>query len=402
MIKKKGNLIFVWNYLEWGGAQIYFLAIMKKARESWDIKVILPRKSSTDIIGYIEEIGIECEFIDVSFTSKPAITFFQKLQRQISRIRTEVVCYLKLRQYLNKKNVIHIEAAPWQSWILLWLLARKTNVFLTVHNALSKVSNLRNIVWKSRLKFLSKLSDFHILTANTDAKNSLKPFVNREFWQKIKITYASINPQEISDVLNYDFSKAELCEKLKLPVETFKILCVGQFIDRKGRWIFLKAAEEVIRQKTNVSFIWLMPELPDQSEQKKIQTFNLQGCFYPVLSTILGKQRKNVLNFFRLADVFVLASYLEGLPISLLEAMALKIPCVTTNVNSIPEAVKHRETGILIDSGNSQHLSRVILELIDNAALRDELGLNGSKLVLNEFDESNMAEIVIDEYSKCV
>ncbi len=401
MTERKRKLVFVWNYLEWGGAQIYFLAIMKMALPDWNVRVILPEKSSPDIIEFIKEIGAEYELTTASISSKPANSVWQKLQRQVTRIRSEIVCYCHLRKYLSKKNIIHIEAAPWQSWILLSLLARKTNVFVTVHNALSRVSKWRETVWKIRLNFLSKLNDFHVFTANTDAKNSLKTFVSPNFWKKITVTYASINPLEINKIMDSGFSKSELCHRLNLPLDAYKVLCVGQFVDRKGRWEFLRAAENIAKRSENIIFIWLMPKLPDESEQKKIETFDLRGSFFPVLSSEAGYRRVDVLNFFRLADVFVLASFLEGLPISLLEAMALKIPCITTNVNSIPEAVKHKETGMLIESGDSDSLSQAIIELKYDSELRNYLGNTASAYVYENFDERKMAEIAIKKYSDC-
>ena len=53
-MNKKRRLVFVWNYLNWGGAQVYFLAIMKLARDDWDIIVHLPKDSSPVMIGYLE------------------------------------------------------------------------------------------------------------------------------------------------------------------------------------------------------------------------------------------------------------------------------------------------------------------------------------------------------------
>ena len=64
MTKKKRQLIFFWTYLEWGGAQIYFIAIMKDARSDWDILVVLPRGSSPEILRYLDLIDVEYDFIE--------------------------------------------------------------------------------------------------------------------------------------------------------------------------------------------------------------------------------------------------------------------------------------------------------------------------------------------------
>ena len=64
MTDRKRRLIFHWTYDAWGGAQIYFLAIMKRARSEWDIIVILPRTSQPNILAFLDEIGVRYEFID--------------------------------------------------------------------------------------------------------------------------------------------------------------------------------------------------------------------------------------------------------------------------------------------------------------------------------------------------
>ena len=52
MINPRRKLIISWPYIEWGGAQVYLLAIMKQAREEWDVLVVLPNDSPPDILSY--------------------------------------------------------------------------------------------------------------------------------------------------------------------------------------------------------------------------------------------------------------------------------------------------------------------------------------------------------------
>ena len=61
---KLRNICFAWNYLNWGGAQVYFLAAMKAAADDFAVKVVLPRESSPDLIKFIEKTGASCEFIN--------------------------------------------------------------------------------------------------------------------------------------------------------------------------------------------------------------------------------------------------------------------------------------------------------------------------------------------------
>ena len=100
----------------------------------------------------------------------------------------------------------------------------------------------------------------------------------------------------------------------------------------------------------------------------------------------------------RTADIFVLPSFLEGLPISLLEAMALGIPSVSTDVNGIPEAIKHLETGYLIKAGRVEDLAEAVRQLKNSQTLREKLSKNGRRFVLENFNENNVAEIALGRY----
>ena len=74
------------------------------------------------------------------------------------------------------------------------------------------------------------------------------------------------------------------------------------------------------------------------------------------------------------ADVFLLPSYNEGLPMALLEAMSWGLPVITTPVGGIPEVITHNETGFLVNPGDVQQLAEALQSLIENKSLRLKLG----------------------------
>ena len=390
----------MWNYLEWGGAQIYFLAIMKEAKKNWDVKVILPKKSSPEFLKFLREIDVECEFIDTQIVFAPAFSIGERLKRQWRRIISELETYRHLKRYDLKETVLHLETAPWQSWILIFALSLRGNVFVTMHNALPIISEWKKFIWSKRLNFLLGLKNFHLFVANQNAKDSIKSLVTRENWEKIILTRASINPAEIEQVFQADFSRQKLLEKHGIPKNKFLVLCVGQFINRKGRWIYLEAAKKILEQDRQVHFLWLTPVLPSPEDNKRIENYDLSESFQIVLSESLGKNRFDVLNFFRIADIFSLPSFFEGLPIAILEAMALGIPTISTNITAIPEAIKHFETGILVEPGDSDALASAILDLKRDGSLREKLSKNGRKFILENFDERKSAQIAIENYKK--
>jgi glycosyltransferase involved in cell wall biosynthesis len=78
--------------------------------------------------------------------------------------------------------------------------------------------------------------------------------------------------------------------------------------------------------------------------------------------------------------------------------MALGLPSISTNVYAIPEAIRHLDTGMLIEAGDSDALAKAIFKLKNDRELRDKLSNNGRKHVITNFDERDVARIAIKSY----
>lgn len=402
MTKIKRKLIFFWTYLEWGGAQVYFMAIMKEAKADWDVVVVLPRASSPEIIRYVEQIGVQIEFLDFHLDTGPAPTIRRKLQRQWSRISGEITTLRFLRRYDLRESILHIETSPWQSWLFLTILALlRANVFVTMHNAISTKARLRQVIWKARMQFVSRLPGFHIFTSNHDTKNKIRHLVEPHFWENIAVTYTCVDPQQIAGTLGREADRSVIRQRNGFAADDFIVLAVGQFIDRKGRWTFLDAAKLHLNDDPDTIFVWMTPVEANEADKSRIAGYGLGRNFRLVLSSDVGSKREEILEFFRVADIYALPSFVEGLPIALLEAMALGLPAVSTDVYAIPEAIHHNETGILIDAGDAKALAHEIKNLKCDPKLRQKLAQTGSRYVLEHFDERIASQKAIAKYKEC-
>lgn len=400
-MNKKRRLVFVWNYLSWGGAQVYFLAIMKLARESWEIVVHVPKASPPGIVQYLDQLGVEYKLVDHHLDHEPAAGVSRKLKRQVNRITVELRTFRDLLKYDVRDTVFQIEIAPWQSLTFLTAMSlRGAHVFITLHNFLPEASPWRKMLWKYRLRFVSYLPGLNFFASNADTKTRLRGLVSEKFWNRIKVTYTAVNPPEIDEALAAPFDRARVLANHGISPDDFVVLCVGNFIDRKGRWVFLDAARKIVAVDAGVTFVWLTPQMPTAEDAKRITEHKLGEKFKLVHSASLGSERQDVLTFFRIADAFALPSYVEGLPIALLEAMALKRPSISTNVYAIPEAVKNLETGLLVEPGDAEGLADAILKLKGDGPLRDRLSATGREFVLANFDERDAAAKAIASYEE--
>jgi len=86
------------------------------------------------------------------------------------------------------------------------------------------------------------------------------------------------------------------------------------------------------------------------------------------------------------AHVFVLPSTIEGLPVTLMEAMAARVSVVATAITGIPELVRDGETGLLVPPRAPVALADAIETLLNDSALAGRLAENAHRLVSEEFD----------------
>lgn len=98
--------------------------------------------------------------------------------------------------------------------------------------------------------------------------------------------------------------------------------------------------------------------------------------------------------YFRKADIFVLPSYGEGFPVSVLEAMAACLPIIATQVGGIPELIENGKEGFLIEAGDIDALADRILKLAQDAALRKQMGAQGRQKV-RQYDNEVIAQKLV-------
>ncbi|MFQ5824317.1 MAG: glycosyltransferase family 4 protein [bacterium] len=172
------------------------------------------------------------------------------------------------------------------------------------------------------------------------------------------------------------------------------ITTVGRISYQKAPEIFVKAASIVAKELNNTKFLYIgSGELRETMERLALK-LGLRNRM------IFTGYRNDVFDLLKSSDIFVLSSRYEGLPYSILEAMALKLPVVATNVTGTSELVINGKTGILVPPENDKALGRGILSLIKNPKARKKLGMAGYKHVLENYDLDTMIRLTEDLYEQ--
>jgi glycogen(starch) synthase len=176
------------------------------------------------------------------------------------------------------------------------------------------------------------------------------------------------------------------------------VLFVGSLIPRKGLPFLVEAAKKIVKEHSETKFV-IVGEGPLKSQLLSyLETANLSGNF-----KFLGNVKEDMLPaVYNSADVFALPSIQEGQGIVLLEAQASAKPVVAFGVGGVNEAVRSGETGLLVKRGSSEELADALLKLLSDKALREKMGANGRRFVIENFNWDICAQKMLNVYHEAL
>ncbi len=167
---------------------------------------------------------------------------------------------------------------------------------------------------------------------------------------------------------------------------------VGRLSVEKNQELFIQAAHDFLHQHQNVRFM-LVGNGPEEDKLRSLVM--AYGLKYKILFTGLIE---DVAGVYQGLDIFTLTSRTEGIPMTILEAMASLVPVVATKVGGIPQIIIHHHTGLLIENDDKDGLVKAWQELIQNSQLRENLIHQAYAYVKNEFSQTIMAQRYLDCY----
>jgi glycosyltransferase involved in cell wall biosynthesis len=186
---------------------------------------------------------------------------------------------------------------------------------------------------------------------------------------------AKLKIHRVSVDLNYFHPRRAATIQNDSPV----IVSVGRLVPKKGFVHLIRACELLARR--GIAFRCLI--VGGGPEQEALQAAITAGKLEEKV-LLLGPQ-PNVRQYLQHADLFVQPCVLDasgdrdGIPTTLMEAMAMQLPVISTNVSGIPELVQHEQTGLLVPPANPEALAHAICRLLVDEKLRQELASEGRR-----------------------
>lgn len=193
-------------------------------------------------------------------------------------------------------------------------------------------------------------------------------------------------------------SKSDLRQKWNMRKDNIVILTVCNLVRHKGVNVLIEAVSLLQNRLPHANArLLIVGEGPEESNLKELAS-NL-GLGENVI--FLGyRSRKELLGLYNVADLFVLASYSEGLPFALLEAMACENVCVSTPVGDVGKVIREGHNGFLVKIGDSKHLAkkmRYIVSLPEEQTSR--IGVQARKTIEKNFDLRKITQRMVQEIS---
>lgn len=170
-----------------------------------------------------------------------------------------------------------------------------------------------------------------------------------------------------SKIKDNDFRK-------KYQIKKNLILFFGRLNATKGPDKFVEIAQKILKERNDFTFVL---RGPDEGMREKVKAMiGNEKCILLLEAT---RDRSEIAKMYQAADIYVLPSYREGLPLTLFEAMASGLPVVASPVNGIPYEMHEPENGFLVAYGDIEGFKKRILELIQNQKLRENISKNNRK-----------------------
>jgi colanic acid/amylovoran biosynthesis glycosyltransferase len=233
----------------------------------------------------------------------------------------------------------------------------------------SDVSRYRLAEKLRRARFVVCISDY--------ARSQLMALSEPAVWNRLHVVHCGVPLEQFTNSRNGD---ARLADP--------KILYLGRLVPEKGQAILLEAVS-LLSERGHAVNVVLAGEGPSRPELELIA----ERLGIASLSSFLGAVgQEEICALYADASIFCLPSYAEGVPVVLMEAMAMELPVVSTRIAGIPELIDDGQTGLLVSPGRPDELADALQQMLDDPSLRSQMGSRGREKVISEFSTDRLAE----------
>lgn len=304
-------------------------------------------------------------------------TFYAPNRKSGIRSIFSAICLLNI--IVRSGGVLHVQS-PYLSWAP-WLLGRK--FISTLH-----VADLVKCLYYKNATHLIAIS------------NETKEYAQRVFGYKdddITIINHGVS-EEFAAVDDHD-TIVKNRKRLKLPVDKLILTIVGSIEPRKGHDILLKAVAQLKSEsRSKIHIVFLGSDKTESRDNTRWLERTIAETHTADIVSHFEYQDSKL--FYRISDIFLLPSWLEGFPLVVVEAMLSGCLCIRTDAEGAFEQIINGETGYVFPKGDVNALTHILENVINDDELRSRISMAGRQYALTHFVSDVMAANTIEVYKK--
>lgn len=340
---------------------------------------------------YLKKIGIK----------EGIKTFTIEMSRKITPMH-DIVSVVKLFLFLKKENPLMVHSHTPKAGTLAMIASKCAGVPIRLHT----VAGLPLIETKgfkrTLLERVEKLTYSCATMVYPNSKGLYDFIVANKFTEpsKLKIigngSSNGINTMHFSPELVSQLQKRVLQKKLEIVADDFVFIFVGRLVGDKGINELILAFKNLIKQNPNVKLLLVGMEEKgldplDNSTKEEIKA-NKNILF-------VGYQ-DNIKPYLAISNALVFASYREGFPNVVLQAGAMGLPSIVTDINGCNEIIIDGKNGIIIPVKNSEAIEKAALRMIDEKDFFITLQSNARKMITSRYEQKEIWKAILKEYKQ--
>lgn len=288
-----------------------------------------------------------------------------------------IQAYFILRKFINSQGIDIIHAQTRITQFLAFLLSKTLNIaYVCTFHGFYRPHLAR--------KSLPCLGDITIAISQAVGNHLIKDFnLNKE---NLRVVYNAIDIDRTS-LTGKDYTQLKGAPTLGI---------ISRLSSEKGHLLLFNVFKQLVRDYPQIRLLVVGSGKKERELKDWVRRHECDNQIV-FLGTI-----PNLTSLFRVLDISILPSTQEGLGFAILEAQAYGVPVVATCVGGISEIIKDRQTGILVEPGNTQQLYKGIKLILDNVSLRETIINNARQQIRDRFNLQKMVSEVESIYKQTI
>lgn len=372
------------------------------------IKIIrattVPMSLTAFCSGMLKELSNKYEVVAVSSPGedleKVALresvrTIGVSMERHISVLK-DLKSLFSMIQVFRKEKPTMVHSMTPKAGLLCMIAGKLTGVPVRVHTFTGLVWPTESGLKRRILMFTDKLTcacATHIIPEGEGVKSDL--ITGRITKKHLKVLgFGNVKGIDLTQYVITDELKAK-SEKLRS--EKFTFLFVGRIVRDKGINELVEAFNK-LSQTVDARLLLIGPYEdtidPISEHSRELIEKN------PTIESLGAKYGEELLSYYAASDCFVFPSYREGFPNTVIEAGAMNLPSIVTDINGSREIIINGENGVIVPSQNADALYDAMLNMVNNQEERERMADNARKMIADRFEQGFVRKCLYDFYDE--